>query len=90
MSDKQRILLVDDDGNISHLVRLYLEKEGFEVSGAARGAGFGVVFTSAASHTTGQGRKGFLRRGRSAHELRAGAGGARPRQGRGEGGPRRG
>ncbi len=37
MSDKQRILLVDDDGNISHLVRLYLEKEGFEVSGAARG-----------------------------------------------------
>lgn len=37
MSDKQRILLVDDDGNISHLVRLYLEKEGFEVSEAARG-----------------------------------------------------
>ena len=31
MSDKQRILLVDDDPNISHLVRLYLEKEGFSV-----------------------------------------------------------
>ena len=31
MADKQHILLVDDDPNISHLVRLYLEKEGFEV-----------------------------------------------------------
>ena len=37
MSEKQRILLVDDDGNICHLVRLYLEKEGFEVTQAARG-----------------------------------------------------
>ena len=37
MSDKQRILLVDDDPNISHLVRLYLEKEGFAVTEAARG-----------------------------------------------------
>lgn len=37
MSDKQRILLVDDDPNISHLVRLYLEKEGFDVTEAARG-----------------------------------------------------
>ncbi len=37
MSDKQRILLVDDDANISHLVRLYLEKEGFAVTEAARG-----------------------------------------------------
>ena len=37
MSDKQRILLVDDDQNISHLIRLYLEKEGFEVEEAARG-----------------------------------------------------
>ena len=37
MSEKQRILLVDDDPNISHLVRLYLEKEGFEVTEAARG-----------------------------------------------------
>lgn len=37
MSDKQRILLVDDDPNISHLVRLYLEKEGYEVTPAARG-----------------------------------------------------
>ncbi|MEF9878778.1 MAG: response regulator transcription factor [Clostridia bacterium] len=37
MSEKQRILLVDDDLNISHLVRLYLEKEGFEVIEAARG-----------------------------------------------------
>ena len=37
MSEKQRILLVDDDPNISHLVRLYLEKEGFDVTEAARG-----------------------------------------------------
>ena len=37
MSDKQRILLVDDDRNISHLIRLYLEKEGYEVAEAARG-----------------------------------------------------
>ena len=32
-----KILLVDDDPNIRQLVNLYLEKEGFEVSMAARG-----------------------------------------------------
>ena len=37
MKDKPRILLVDDDLNISMLVRLYLEKEGFEVQTAQRG-----------------------------------------------------
>ena len=37
MDEKQRILMIDDDMNISHLVRLYLEKEGFEVVEAARG-----------------------------------------------------
>ena len=37
MADKQKILLVDDDPNISHLVRLYLEKEGFSVTEADRG-----------------------------------------------------
>lgn len=37
MNEKHRILLVDDDANISHLVRLYLEREGFEVTEAARG-----------------------------------------------------
>jgi DNA-binding response OmpR family regulator len=37
MTEKQRILLIDDDLNISHLVRLYLEKEGFDVTEAARG-----------------------------------------------------
>ena len=31
MADKQHILLVDDDPNIRHLVRLYLEKDGLEV-----------------------------------------------------------
>ncbi len=34
---EQQILLVDDDPNISKLVRLYLEKEGFSVTEAARG-----------------------------------------------------
>ncbi len=37
MKEKTRILLVDDDLNISRLVQLYLEKEGFEVQTAARG-----------------------------------------------------
>ncbi|NLO86394.1 MAG: response regulator transcription factor [Clostridiales bacterium] len=37
MFDKQHILLVDDDPNISHLVRLYLEKEGYDVTESARG-----------------------------------------------------
>ena len=34
---EQQILLVDDDVNISRLVRLYLEKEGYSVIEAARG-----------------------------------------------------
>ena len=34
---KTKILLVDDDPNIRQLVNLYLQKEGFEVSMAARG-----------------------------------------------------
>ncbi|MBE5814135.1 MAG: response regulator transcription factor [Clostridiales bacterium] len=34
---EQQILLVDDDPNISKLVKLYLEKEGFGVIEAARG-----------------------------------------------------
>lgn len=37
MKDKPYILLVDDDPNISCLVQLYLEKEGFEVKTADRG-----------------------------------------------------
>ncbi len=37
MKDKAIILVVDDDPNISHLVQLYLEKEGYEVHTAARG-----------------------------------------------------
>ena len=32
-----RVLVVDDDQNISTLLRLYLEKEGFEVSTADDG-----------------------------------------------------
>lgn len=34
---KNRILVVDDDPNISRLVKMYLEKEGFEVETAYRG-----------------------------------------------------
>ena len=37
MKDKQTILIVDDDPNIAQLARLYLEKEGFEVSVVTRG-----------------------------------------------------
>lgn len=37
MKDKPYILLVDDDPNISRLVQLYLEKEGFDVKTADRG-----------------------------------------------------
>lgn len=37
MKDRQTILVVDDDPNIAQLVRLYLEKEGFDVSVQTRG-----------------------------------------------------
>lgn len=37
MNDKQTIMMVDDDPNIAQLVRLYLEKEGFEVTVESRG-----------------------------------------------------
>ncbi|MDR2656267.1 MAG: response regulator transcription factor [Oscillospiraceae bacterium] len=36
--NKQRVLLVDDDPNILHLVQLYLTKEGYTVETAADGA----------------------------------------------------
>ena len=48
MSEKQRILLVDDDPNISRLVRLYLEKEGYAVTEAARGDDALVSFQQSA------------------------------------------
>ena len=35
--DSQSILLIDDDQNVSHLIRLYLEKEGYQVIEASRG-----------------------------------------------------
>ena len=37
VKDKQTIMVVDDDPNIAQLVKLYLEKEGFEVSVETRG-----------------------------------------------------
>ena len=37
MPGKQVIMVVDDDENIAQLVRLYLEKEGFEVVSYSRG-----------------------------------------------------
>ncbi len=44
MADKPYILLVDDDPNISRLVQLYLEKEGFRVVCADRGDDALAVF----------------------------------------------
>ena len=38
MATKQKILIVDDDNNICELLRLYLEKEGYEVTIAHNGA----------------------------------------------------
>ncbi|MBR6185320.1 MAG: response regulator transcription factor [Clostridia bacterium] len=37
MNDRQTILVVDDDPNIAQLARLYLEKEGYDVSVVTRG-----------------------------------------------------
>jgi len=37
MNENVNILVVDDDVNIGHLIKLYLEKEGFSVSIALRG-----------------------------------------------------
>ncbi len=37
MKEKQTIMIVDDDPNIAQLVRLYLEKEGYQVATYARG-----------------------------------------------------
>ena len=37
MKDKVLIMVVDDDPNIAHLVKLYLEKEGYAVSVKTRG-----------------------------------------------------
>ncbi|MDO5022121.1 MAG: response regulator transcription factor [Eubacteriales bacterium] len=37
MSEKQHIMIVEDDRHISELVRLYLEKEAYEVSSYERG-----------------------------------------------------
>ncbi|MGI5898810.1 MAG: response regulator transcription factor [Christensenellales bacterium] len=37
MADKTRVLIVDDDKNILQIIKLYLEKEGFEVIEASRG-----------------------------------------------------
>lgn len=37
MTGKQTVLIVDDDPNIAQLVKLYLEKEGYEVAVESRG-----------------------------------------------------
>lgn len=37
MANRQNIMVVDDDENIAQLVRLYLEKEGFELQSFSRG-----------------------------------------------------
>ncbi|MDY4518568.1 MAG: response regulator, partial [Candidatus Spyradocola sp.] len=35
--EKTRVLIVDDDPNINQLIKLYLEKEGYETDTAMRG-----------------------------------------------------
>ena len=37
MADKQKILIVDDDLNIAQLIKLLLEKEGYDVITCGRG-----------------------------------------------------
>ncbi len=44
---KTKIMVVDDDPNIRELVRLYLEKEGFEVRRAERGDEAVTMFRAA-------------------------------------------
>ena len=34
----QKVLVVEDDGNIAQLLKMYLEKEGFQVQTAADGS----------------------------------------------------
>ena len=46
MPGKQVIMVVDDDENIAQLVRLYLEKEGFEVVSFSRGDSAQTAFKS--------------------------------------------
>ena len=46
MPGKQVIMVVDDDENIAQLVRLYLEKEGFEVASFSRGDSALTAFKS--------------------------------------------
>ena len=46
MPGKQVIMVVDDDENIAQLVRLYLEKEGFEVVSYSRGDSALTAFKS--------------------------------------------
>ena len=42
--DRERILIVDDDKNICELLRLYLEKEGYETAMAHDGESALTVF----------------------------------------------
>ena len=37
MTDRQKIMIVDDDPNIAQLIRLLLEKEGYAVTTCSRG-----------------------------------------------------
>ena len=46
MSDRQTIMIVDDDRNIAQLIRLLLEKEGYAVTAYERGDDAVKAFTS--------------------------------------------
>ena len=43
MSEKQKILIVDDDEDISELISLYLVKECFDTERAEDGDGFNIT-----------------------------------------------
>ena len=51
MSNKQHVMVVDDDRHIAQLIRLYLEKEGYEVSTYERGDEAVEAFKRNIAHT---------------------------------------
>ena len=52
----QKVLIVEDDGNIAELLHLYLEKEGFETK-VAKDGGKGVEYFRSFQPDRGQGHR---------------------------------
>lgn len=66
----KKVLVVEDDSNIAELLRLYLEKDGFDVflaadggEGIRRAPGAAAGSHPARHHAAGRGRLGRLLRG---------------------------